>query len=151
MGNWRIVHIRGTIPAHYDLEAIRKCLNPSDPDDIWWDDGRTYFFASEDSGIYGLNNWVSGHTIDALGNIGKCYDAGMNEVVIAEMTHLLKHFPGIVLTIDLGDIYESNECVATFKVDGKTCVCGPPECATMDEIQPNFVAGVIDREKCVIS
>jgi hypothetical protein len=138
MGNWRRVHICGTIPVTYDLDEIYTYLNTSH-DEI-------QYFVADGQGLCGINNWVSSHEVDVIGNIGKCDDSGMEDIVSAEMTHLLKRFPGISLTIHLGANYEEDECTATFKVSDGQCICGPPGCATIGKIENVRVA-----ENCVVS
>jgi hypothetical protein len=119
MGNWRTVEIKGEVKNKAEVSEIRNYLTY---------DRNTYESAASNDGIYclqfgeslcGINKWIDqSGIIDASGNVWE-RDCEIEDLK-NELETLASKFLSLELTLNAGDDYESENCVASFIVkDGK--------------------------------
>lgn len=121
MGNWRTVHLIGTIdPA--EVEAVRAHVTV---------DRATYANFGPltiTDGLCGLGDWPAEH-IDVSGNLAE-RDYSVNDIAEA-LQSLATVAPSLRLKVHCGDDWESEECIATLTAAGGQVREGPPEVATV--------------------
>jgi hypothetical protein len=128
MGNWRTVHVTGTMSADH-AAALRRLLDLGDytqmPDGYL--DGLDVYclaFSTVRPGLCGLGDWPA-ERMDRSGNLHE-RDYTVADVHRA-LEALVRIAPSMLLKVHCGGEYESDECVATISVGEGLVVTGPPE------------------------
>lgn len=134
MGNWRTVHIDGTIDRE-QVEAARKvCLQDYMSDDCDWH-ALAY---SETPSICGLHSWPDSR-INAVGN---CAERDFTVEDVAEaLRKVAAAAPSFKAKVHCGGDYESTECIATITVADGSVTLGDPECAELPQISQAQMMG----------
>jgi hypothetical protein len=129
MGNWRTVHVTGSMTEDH-ARALSDLLDRGDDDDWpgWGEPYECLGFSSSRPGLHGLGAWPAAK-VDRTGNIGK--DCSVQEVADA-LRALVCIAPTMLLKVHCGGDWESSECVATISVGEGCVVTGEPEVATID-------------------
>lgn len=136
MGNWRTVHIDGTID-HEQVDAARKaCLHnwESDADD------QPYHALSygEQPSLCGLHEWPSAR-INAVGN---CAERDFSVEDVAEALRIVQQAaPSLRVKVHCGGDYEDKTCVATINVTETGVSVDPPEVSEIPEISQAQIMG----------
>ena len=116
MGNWTTVHIEGTVPTD-ELRAAKAFVDVGD-------DFSNFHCLCRTRGICGLGNWPA-EKINRVGNLAeRDYDA---ESVASTLRDLAKVAPNASLKVHVGGDYESDDCVATVKLEAGQVEILPPE------------------------
>ena len=127
MGNWRTVHIDGTID-HEQVDAARKaCLH-------------TYHALSygEQPSLCGLHEWPSAR-INAVGN---CAERDFSVEDVAEALRIVQQAaPSLRVKVHCGGDYEDKTCVATINVTDTGVSVDPPEVSEIPEISQAQIMG----------
>ena len=128
MGNWKRVEIIGTCDPS-EVNALRAVVCVDFTDDRWT-------CISGSSGICGLPRWPNAQ-IRAVGNLGeRDYSAAS---VADALNHYLRSAPSLDVRVHVGGDYESDECIATVRIDeGRYKVC-KAEKETIPEIDPKQI------------
>lgn len=131
MGNWRTIHIEGTMSAE-DAAKLRELL-----DDVWRSDAENVdqitclSFDSKHPGLCGLGAWPS----ERMSRTGNLYERDYTVQDVADaLTELVKVAPSMLLQVHCGDEYESEECVASVAVDEGVVAILEPAIAKIPEI-----------------
>lgn len=123
MGDWRTVHLEGSIDEA-DVEKLRHRLiydyrNP-DPDQTF-----SCLGWGTQASLCGLHEWVRPGAFEATGNLHeRNYDV---ESVADEVRELAALAPSLRLVIDVGGAYESDDVEATVLIgEDRTVAVLPP-------------------------
>jgi hypothetical protein len=128
MGNWRTVHVTGTMSAA-DAAALREMLDwgdylsPRSGRDIPLD-AECLSFSSLSPGLCGLGDWPA-ERMDRSGNLHeRDYSVADVHKALEALVHVA---PSMLLKVHCGGEWESDECVATISVGEGLVVTGKPE------------------------
>jgi len=124
MGNWRTVNVTGTI-AEAEIKPLRERLGYSHRRG-WLSEQQfgPLSFNIDQPSLCGLNDWVR-PAVSAIGNLAeRDYTP---EDVRSELEELLLIAPSMMLVVNCGADYESDECVATIRTGEGLAVLLPPE------------------------
>ena len=138
MGNWRTVHISGTMDDD-QAETLRKLLDtgPNYDGPAWEMPYACLSFSRARPGLCGINAWPAGR-MNCTGNLAE-RDYSVEDVRAA-LEALMPHAPSMLLKVHCGGEYESDEVAATISVGEGLVVTGPPEIATLPKIPEGQVA-----------
>ena len=136
MGNWRTVHIDGSIDQAQVDAARKACLSDWDSNaDDQPDHALTY---GKTPSICGLHEWPSAR----INVIGNCAERDFSVEDVAEaLREVQKAAPSLQAKVHCGGDYEDKTCVATITVaDGHVAV-GAPEVRELPEISQAQMMG----------
>lgn len=111
MGNWRTVHIDGSIDESQVKAARDACLYDWDFDAQDNDDLPHALSYGKTPSLCGLHEWPASR-INVVGNLYE-RDCGVDSVAEA-LRHVAKAAPSLRVKVHCGGEYESTNCVATI-------------------------------------
>lgn len=111
MGNWRTVHLRGSVELA-DWHQLKDHLAVGFEDARWG--------CLHSGGLFGLQNWATTNSVsrgsriefESYGNLG---ERNYSPKDVAQEVDRIRGTaaPSLIVRIDCGDNYESTKCVAT--------------------------------------
>lgn len=137
MGNWRTVHLQGSVSVD-DHPALVKYLHEGYESPEWG--------CLHSGGLFGLQNWARMNAEDegkrvkfwSYGNLG---ERDFTPEDVAEAVRRIKDqvAPSLIVRIDCGGDYEDLDCVATVLVgeDGTVAVLPPMVDRLPEELAPS--------------
>ncbi len=140
MGNWRTVHITGTM-SKQDAIAVYEYLGYRDyryrqPRDPAIEHFGPLSFNRDSPSVYGLNAWPAPE-MDRIGNLAeRNYD--IKDVVDA-LRELLPIAGSMLLKVHCGGDHETRTCVATIYVGEGLVAIGKPEVEEIGDISEEQV------------
>ena len=132
MGNWRTVHVTGTMTAK-DAAALREHLGYSydDMDAPQWKRFGPLSFSAGKPSLCGLNDWPA-EQVNRSGNLAeRDYSP---EDVAGQLRELVGIAPSMMIVIHCGGDWESLRCAATIRVGEGVVAVGKPEVAQIEEM-----------------
>jgi len=125
MGNWRTVHIVGTIPKE-DLSAMRAYFVINEFTINHWN------CLMITDGLFGLGMWIN-EEVNAVGNLSERDYTPKNVLEVLE--YIGKHWPKVSLKVHCGGEWEDKKCIATVVLNkGKAYFTSKPEIKEIGEI-----------------
>lgn len=136
MGNWRRVHIDGTLDPAQVEAAHRACLYEWGKFDPASNLPHALSYSLQPS-LCGLHEWPASR-IKVVGNL---YERDYCvESVVEALRIVLAAAPSLRAKVHCGADWESAECVATLTVSDQGVSSGPPEIDALPEISMNQMA-----------
>lgn len=134
MGNWRTVHIDGTLDEA-QVEAARKaCLSDWNKSDAPY---HALCFSPRGS-LCGINDWPA----TRMSVIGNCYERDFSVEDIADaLRDIVKVAPSLAVKVHCGGDHEDKTCVATIVVANGEVAVGPPEARELPDISQAQMLG----------
>lgn len=138
MGNWRRVMIEGSCEAD-EVASLRELivvdLHDMDPE-------QPFLCLSACGGLMGLPAWPAKEIL-AVGNMAE-RDYGPEDVAAA-LERCAEEAPSLEAVVHVGGDYESDECVATVRLEAGEATVGDPEREHLPEASQEQVAGNLLR------
>lgn len=138
MGNWRTIEIKGDVSIE-EAQKMRKYLKVdkstyeslASQDDI--------FYLQFSDGLCGLGEWISNDgSIESVGNV---YERNCEvEDLLSEATTLAHNFPTLNILINIGDDYESLNCVGSIIVKNGSSILIDPIVKDLEAIPDEQIA-----------
>lgn len=138
MGNWRTVHIDGSIDESQVKAARDACLYDWDFDAQDNDDLPHALSYGKTPSLCGLHEWPASR-INVVGNLYE-RDYGVDSVAEA-LRHVAKAAPSLRVKVHCGGEYESTNCVATITVSDGEVTVGEPEVSEIPGINQDVMMG----------
>lgn len=135
MGNWRTVHIHGTVSG-MKVPALREALTPPSTGK-WTEQDDALYCLHINSGVFRLGNWIPDDgLVNVVGNLSE-RDLGVGDVYDA-CCQIVNIDPAACFVIDIGDDFESSECIASIVVtNGQARIVS----AIVEELPKNYMKG----------
>ena len=135
MGNWRTVHIDGTIDQAQVDAARKACFNDWD---ITADQPYHALTYSKQPSLCGLHEWPTTR-INAVGN---CAERDFSVADVAEALRVVQQAaPSFRAKVHCGGEYEEVACVATINVTGAGVSVDAPEVLELPGISEDQMMG----------
>jgi|SRR5690606_6725125 hypothetical protein len=136
MGNWRTVHIDGSIDQSQVDAARKACLHD-------WEsnaDDQPYHALSysKTPSLCGLHEWPA----TRINVVGNCAERDYSVEDVAEaLREVQKAAPSLQAKVHCGGDYENKACVATITVAAGQVTVGTPEVREIPEINQDLMMG----------
>ena len=136
MGNWRTVHIDGTIDPAQVEAAHRACLYEWGAFDPASKLPHALSYSQQPS-LCGLHEWPAPR-IKVVGNL---YERDYSVDDVAEALRIVAvAAPSLRVIVHCGDDWESQKCIATITVNQGSVTNGPPLIDALPEISLSQIA-----------